>query len=66
MDCGFKMRYNQETHDYPKAGRVTHVSYLCGNYSRSGKAACSAHIIYQKPLEELVAEDIRRYAGRVL
>ena len=66
MDCGFMMRYNQESHVRKGGRKVTYISYLCGNYSRSGKGACSAHIIYQQPLEELVLEDIRRYTGRIL
>lgn len=66
MDCGFKMRYAQETHDYPKKGKVKYVSYLCGSYARSGKGACSAHIIYLNPLSELVLGDIRHRAKRVL
>jgi hypothetical protein len=66
MDCGFKMKYNQESHVRKNGRKVTYISYQCGNYSRSGKGACSAHIIYQQPLEELVLEDIRRYTGRIL
>ena len=66
MDCGFKMRYNQETHVRKGGRRVVYISYLCGNYSRSGKSACSTHTIYQKPLMELVLEDIRKHANRVL
>lgn len=66
MDCGFAMRYQQETHVYPKAGRVVYQSYLCGNYARSGKGACSIHTIYLKPLSELVLGDIRHRSKRVL
>ena len=66
MDCGFKMRYTQETHDYPKRGKVKYISYMCGNYARSGKGACSAHIIYLNPLSELVLDDIQNRARRVL
>lgn len=66
MDCGFKMRYSQETHTYPKRGKVKYISYFCGSYARSGKSACSAHIIYLNPLSELVLGDIRHRAKRVL
>lgn len=66
MDCGFAMRYQQETHVYPKAGRVVYQSYLCGNYARSGKSACSIHTIYLKPLSELILGDIHHRARRVL
>lgn len=54
MDCGFAMRYTQETHNYPKKSFAKYVSYLCGNYTRSGAGACSAHTNYLKPLAELV------------
>jgi DNA invertase Pin-like site-specific DNA recombinase len=66
MDCGFKMRYSQETHTYPKKGKVKYISYFCGSYARSGRSACSAHIIYLNPLSELVLDDIRHRAKRVL
>ncbi|QNK40285.1 recombinase family protein [Caproicibacter fermentans] len=66
MDCGFKMRYTEENHTYPKKGHVKYISYMCGSYARSGKAACSAHIIYLRPLSELVLDDIRHRAKRVL
>ena len=45
------MRCNNESR-IKKDGTVsTYVSYFCGNYARSGRSACSAHIIYQQPLE---------------
>ena len=66
MDCGFKMRYSQETHIYKKRGKVKYISYMCGSYARSGRSACSAHIIYLNPLSELVLDDIRHRAKRVL
>ncbi|MDI6619111.1 MAG: recombinase family protein [Clostridiales bacterium] len=66
MDCGFAMRYTQETHNYPKKGFVKYVSYLCGNYTRSGAGACSAHIIYLKPLAELERLTQALYEDKVL
>ena len=66
LDCGFKMRYSQETHVRKNGNKVKYISYICGNYSRSGRGACSAHIIYQNPLSELVLDDIRYRAKRVL
>jgi hypothetical protein len=66
MDCGFMMRCNQESREKKDGTVSNYVSYFCGNYARSGRSACSAHIIYQQPLEELVLEDIRRYTGRIL
>jgi len=66
IDCGFKMRSNREKKVYPKAGIVVYTSYMCGNYARSGKGVCSAHIIYEKVLVELLIEDIRLHAKRVI
>ncbi|MFT9078540.1 recombinase family protein [Ethanoligenens sp.] len=65
-DCGFAMRYCEENHVRKNGSKVKYVSYVCGNYASSGKSACSAHIIYLKPLSELVLDDIRRQASGVL
>ena len=37
-------------------------SFICGNYSRSGKGACTIHTIYENVLSQLVLEDIREKA----
>ena len=37
-------------------------SFICGNYSRSGKGACTIHTIYENVLTQLVLEDIREKA----
>lgn len=62
LDCGFKMRYAEENHVRKGGRKVKYISYVCDNYSRSGRAACSAHIIYQQPLIEVVLDDIRSRA----
>lgn len=41
---------------------AVYESYLCGNYSRSGHAACSTHTIYLKSLVEVVLDDILVFA----
>ena len=64
LDCGFAMRYMQEQHQRKK-GLVIYKSYLCGNYSRSGKAACSSHIIYTNRLSEIVIADIKQKAAMI-
>jgi len=66
LDCGFSMNYHQETRFRKDGRRVVYVSYMCGNYSRSGSAACSVHIIYQDRLAELVIDDICHHARRVI
>lgn len=56
MRCHVEKRTN-------KKGEVKqYVSFVCGNYSRSGKSACSAHIIYENILNELVLNEIREKA----
>ncbi len=66
LDCGFKMRYNEENHIRKGGRKVKYISYVCNNYSRSGRAACSAHIIYQNALSEIVLKDIQSRAKRVV
>ena len=64
-DCGFKMVNRVERYTY-KDGRLgRNSSFLCGNYSRSGKAACSIHTIKESDLREIVMKDIREKAGCV-
>jgi DNA invertase Pin-like site-specific DNA recombinase len=62
-DCGFNMRahYNRGTHK--DGSEYSHTSFICGNYGRSGKAACSAHIIGESVLTELVLGTIREHAA---
>ena len=45
---------------YGTPGRYS--SFICGNYSRSGKGACTIHTIYENVLTQLVLEDIREKA----
>lgn len=58
-DCGFKMRAHTERRRYKDgSSRLIH-SFICGNYARSGKTACSIHLIYEDVLKTLVLKDIR-------
>lgn len=66
MDCKNRMRHQQENHIRKSGRRVIYISYMCSNYSRSGKFACSAHIIGINPLCELVLTDIQKHASRAL
>lgn len=62
MDCGFKMK-NQNERRFPKDREpYKYSSYLCGNYVRSGKSACTPHTIGEEVLKELVLTDIRKQA----
>ena len=64
-DCGFKM-YNQVEKFLYKDGRPgQYSSFVCGNYSRSGRSACTTHMIYENALTEIVLQDIREKARLV-
>jgi len=61
-DCGFKMRNHTEKFTY-KDGRLgRYSSFICGNYARSGKNACTIHMIYENVLKQLILVDIREKA----
>ena len=61
-DCGYKLRGGVERKDRPDGSEYRRNYYTCGNYSRSGKAACTIHSISENILAELVAENIRKHA----
>lgn len=61
-DCGFKMRYHAERRKYSDGHTELFKSFICGNYGRSGKTACSIHSIYEDALTEMVLQDIREKA----
>lgn len=61
-DCGFKMRNHTEKFTYKDGRPGRYSSFICGNYARSGKSACSIHTIYEPVLEQLVLADIREKA----
>lgn len=64
-DCGFKMRAQVERGKHKDGSDYKYVSFLCGNYSRSGKTACTTHSISEKVLTAIVAEEIREKARMV-
>jgi len=64
-DCGFKMKANVERAMHKDGTEVRYISYICGNYSRSGKAACNCHSIYENALVTLVLDHIRTHAKLV-
>ncbi len=61
-DCGFKMRNHTEKFTYKDGSPGRYSSFICGNYARSGKSACTVHTIYENVLEQLVLADIREKA----
>ena len=61
-DCGFKMRYHAEHRKYSDGHTELFKSFICGNYGRSGKTACTIHSIYEDALTEVILQDIREKA----
>ena len=61
-DCGFKMRNHTDRFTYKDGRPGKYSSFICGNYGRSGKAACTVHTIYENALTEIVLQDIREKA----
>jgi len=64
-DCNFKMKANVERGKRKDGSEYKYVNYICGNYARSGKAACTCHGIYENALCELVVDHIRTHARLV-
>ena len=62
-DCGFKMQNQVKNFTYKRTGLPGRLSYfMCGNYMRSGKTACTIHTISEDALYQIVLEDIRAKA----
>jgi DNA invertase Pin-like site-specific DNA recombinase len=65
-DCGFNMRAHYDRGTHKDGGAYTRTNFICGNYGRSGKAACSAHVIRESVLTELILGTIREHANKVV
>lgn len=61
-NCGYKMRVHTKSRSRKDGSQYHYSSFLCGNYARSGKQACTAHIIREETLYDLVLEQIREHA----
>ena len=62
-ECGFKMQNHVKKFTYKRTGEPGRKSYfICGNYMRSGKTACTIHTIDERALYQIVLEDIRAKA----
>jgi DNA invertase Pin-like site-specific DNA recombinase len=63
-DCGYNMRVLSRK-DKRKDGSVhAALAFVCGNYARSGKSACTVHTISEKALTQILLEEIREHAKR--
>ena len=61
-DCNFKLRSHVSRGKLKSGNEYKYVSYICNNYARSGKSACTCHGIYENVLISLVVDHIRRHA----
>lgn len=61
-DCGFKMRNHIERFTYKDGRPGRYSAFVCGNYARSGKSACSTHSISEPALVQLILADIKEKA----
>ena len=62
MDCGSLMRSYHDGRRRKDGSKSTYRSYACGRYATGGKSACTAHIMNQRVLIEVVLTDIRAKA----
>ncbi len=62
MDCGSLMRCYHDGRRRKDGARSTYRSYACGRYASGGKTVCTAHIMNQRVLVEVVLTDIRAKA----
>lgn len=60
-DCGGKMKLC-----YNKKRGIMRYSFNCGYHIRYGKAYCFSHYITAKAIEEIVLDDIRTMAKRIV
>jgi len=60
-DCGCKLVHTTKTY-----GSKSYELYRCSTYSNNGHTACTNHMIYTHELEQLVIEDIKKYASIAL
>ena len=61
-DCGYKLRGQVERKDRSDGSEYRRNYYTCGNYARSGRAACTLHSISESVLAALVVKHIRKHA----
>lgn len=64
-DCGFKHINRIERFTYKDGTPGRYSSFICGNYARSGKTACTIHSVYESSLSEIVLHDIHEKARYV-
>lgn len=64
--CGFKMRSSTQKKFRKNGSQYIYNTFLCGTYSRSGKHACSAHVVGENKLHKIVLGQIQSHAKIVI
>lgn len=59
MDCGSTMRHNREHRRHKDGSPSPYESYNCSRYGYGGKSACTAHVLNQRVITDIVLLDIR-------
>lgn len=59
MDCGSKMRHYHDGRKRKDGSPSEYKSYACGRYASGGKTVCSAHVLNERVISEIVLIDIR-------
>jgi len=62
-DCGSPMRHYKDGRRRKDGSKSSYQSYACQRYVAGGKTVCSAHIMNQRVLIEVVLADIRSKAA---
>ncbi len=66
-DCGAKMRLGWNTTYIKRLGRVnTYFNFNCGTKSRMGSSACFSHFITVPALEQIVLNDVKDKAAKIV
>lgn len=65
-DCGSGMKLSRDSNVRKDGHRNNHHAYICCTYSNGGAHACTPHRTLLKILSDLVKEDIRCQAQRIL
>jgi len=64
-DCGYNLRAHVQRQTLKDGTKTSYAGYICGNYARSGKAACTLHMIREYVLAQLVLDEIREHAALI-
>ena len=64
MDCGTVMRFYHDGRKRKDGSPSAYRSYACSRYATGGKSVCTAHIMNERVLIEVVLVDIRMKAER--